>query len=43
MISDYEHGRRTFSDDMARRLSAVLEVREEQLQYRSRRSDDNSQ
>lgn len=43
MISDYEHGRRTFSDDMARRLSAVLEVREEQLQYRSRRSDDNRQ
>jgi len=37
MISDYEHGRRTYSDDMARRLSAVLQVREEQLKYRSRR------
>ncbi|MBE0645485.1 MAG: helix-turn-helix transcriptional regulator [Bacteroidetes bacterium] len=41
MISDYEHGRRTYSHDMARRLSTVLEVREEQLQYRSHRSEND--
>jgi ribosome-binding protein aMBF1 (putative translation factor) len=41
MISDYEHGRRTYSNDMARRLSTVLEVREEQLQYRSHRSEND--
>lgn len=33
MVSDYENGRRTYSDAMAKRLSAVLEVKEEHLQY----------
>ena len=33
MISDYERGRRTYSDAMARRLSEVLEVREETLRH----------
>ncbi len=33
MISDYEHGRRTYSDAMAKRLSTVLKVREEHLKY----------
>ena len=33
MISDYERGRRTYSDAMAKRLSKVLEVREEYLRY----------
>jgi len=33
MISDYERGRRTYSDAMAARLSRVLEVREEHLRY----------
>jgi DNA-binding XRE family transcriptional regulator len=31
MISDYERGRRTYSDAMAERLSGVLAVREEHL------------
>ena len=35
MVSDYEHGRRTYSDDMAKRLSAVLKVKEEHLKYGS--------
>ena len=35
MISDYERGRRTFSDDMAKRLSKVLKVREERLRYKA--------
>ena len=35
MISDYENGRRTYSDNMARRLSAVLKVKEEHLKYGS--------
>jgi ribosome-binding protein aMBF1 (putative translation factor) len=33
MVSDFEHGRRTCSHDMARRLSQALEVREEMFQY----------
>jgi len=33
MISDYEHGRRTYSDAMARRLGTVLKVKEEHLKY----------
>ena len=38
MVSDYERGRRTYSDDMARRLSKVLQVREEHLRYGSESS-----
>ena len=33
MISDYERGRRTYSDAMAKRLSKVLKVKEEHLKY----------
>lgn len=33
MVSDYENGRRTYSDDMAKRLSRVLMVKEERLRY----------
>ena len=33
MVSDYERGRRTYSDAMAKRLSKVLKVREEHLRY----------
>jgi len=33
MVSDYENGRRTYSDTMARRLSAVLHVKEDHLKY----------
>ena len=33
MVSDYENGRRTYSDAMAKRLGAVLEVKEEHLKY----------
>jgi DNA-binding XRE family transcriptional regulator len=33
MVSDYENGRRTYSDAMAKRLSAVLKVKEERLKY----------
>jgi ribosome-binding protein aMBF1 (putative translation factor) len=33
MISDYERGRRTYSDAMARRLSKTLKVKEEHLRY----------
>lgn len=35
MVSDYEHGRRYFSDAMAKRLSQTLEVREDHLKYGS--------
>jgi plasmid maintenance system antidote protein VapI len=35
MVSDYENGRRTYSDAMARRLSTVLKVKEERLRYGS--------
>jgi len=33
MVSDYETGRRACSDAMAKRLSAVLQVKEEYLKY----------
>lgn len=33
MVSDYENGRRTCSDAMARRLSITLKVNEKHLQY----------
>jgi DNA-binding transcriptional regulator YiaG len=39
MVSDYENGRRTYSDAMAKRLSAVLKVREEHLRYGSEPED----
>ena len=35
MISDYERGRRTYSDAMAKRLSKALKVKEEHLKYGS--------
>jgi len=35
MVSDYEHGRRHYSDTMATRLSKVLKVKEEHLKYGS--------
>ncbi len=35
MISDYELGRRTYSDAMAKRLSKTLKVKEEHLKYGS--------
>jgi ribosome-binding protein aMBF1 (putative translation factor) len=35
MVSDYERGRRTYSDTMAKRLSKTLEVKEEHLKYGS--------
>lgn len=35
MVSDYERGRRTYSNAMASRLAATLEVREELLKYGS--------
>ena len=35
MVSDYENGRRTYSDAMAKRLSTVLKVKEEHLKYGS--------
>ena len=33
MVSDYERGRRTYSDAMAARLCKVLQVNEEHLRY----------
>jgi len=33
MVSDYERGRRTYSDAMARRLSKTLKVNEAHLKY----------
>ena len=33
MISDYEHGRRTYSDAMAKRISNTLKVNEEHIKY----------
>ena len=33
MISDYERGRRTYSDTMAKRLSETLRVKEDHLKY----------
>ena len=35
MVSDYERGRRTYSDAMAKRLSKTLKVKEERLKYGS--------
>ena len=35
MVSDYERGRRTYSDVMAKRLSKTLKVKEEYLKYGS--------
>jgi len=35
MVSDYERGRRTYSDTMAQRLSKTLKVKEERLRYGS--------
>ncbi len=39
MISDYERGRRTYSDAMAKRLGKVLKVKEERLRYGSGKDD----
>jgi len=33
MVSDYENGRRTYSDAMAKRLSKTLKVKEKHLKY----------
>jgi len=33
MVSDYERGRRTYSDAMAKRLSKTLKVKEAHLKY----------
>ncbi len=38
MISDYERGRRTYSDAMAKRLSKTLKVKEDHLKYGSEQS-----
>ena len=38
MVSDYENGRRMYSDTMAKRLSTVLKVKEEHLRYGSEQS-----
>lgn len=35
MVSDYERGKRTYSDAMAKRLSKALKVKEEHLKYGS--------
>jgi ribosome-binding protein aMBF1 (putative translation factor) len=35
MVSDYERGRRTYSNAMAKRLSHVLQVKEEHIKYGS--------
>ena len=35
MVSDYENGRRMYSDTMATRLSTVLKVKEDHLKYGS--------
>jgi ribosome-binding protein aMBF1 (putative translation factor) len=40
MVSDYERGRRTYSDVMAKRLSKTLKVKEEHLKYGSKRDKD---
>jgi len=33
MVSDYDNGRRTYSDAMAKRLSKTLKVNEKHLKY----------
>ena len=38
MVSDYERGRRTYSDAMAKRLSRTLKVKEARLKYGSETS-----
>jgi ribosome-binding protein aMBF1 (putative translation factor) len=35
MVSDYERGRRTYSDAMANRISQTLQVKEEHIKYGS--------
>lgn len=35
MVSDYERGRRTYSDAMAKRLCQALQVKEEHIKYGS--------
>ncbi len=39
MVSDYEHGRRNYSDAMAKRLSKTLKVKEEHLKYGSEQNN----
>jgi len=39
MVSDYERGKRSYSDTMARRLSTTLQVKEEHLRYGSAEQD----
>ena len=38
MVSDFENGRRMYSDAMAKRLSKTLKVKEEHLRYGSKQS-----
>jgi transcriptional regulator with XRE-family HTH domain len=33
MVSDYERGRRTYSDAMAKRISQTLQVKEAHIKY----------
>ena len=33
MVSDYERGRRTYSDEMAKRISNTLKINEEHIKY----------
>ena len=40
MVSDYEHGRRRYSDAMATRLSKVLQVKEAYLRYGDARASE---
>jgi len=39
MVSDYERGRRTYSDAMAKRISQTLQVKEEHIKYGSQTSE----
>lgn len=39
MVSDYERGRRTYSDAMTKRLSRALKVKEEYLRYGNEQED----
>jgi DNA-binding XRE family transcriptional regulator len=39
MVSDYEYGRRTYSNVMAKRLSRTLKVKEKHLRYGSEQED----
>ena len=38
MVSDFENGRRMYSDAMAKQLSTALKVKEEHLRYGSEQS-----